>query len=164
MSLFDWPNNDPNIPISCYLQHFYFFGFHLCLSLVSHTSSRSRGTRKKKWRDKCNCGYFCIVVLICSCLFISLFDFLIYYYILAIYMNKAIRSVECYLLPSCVFVNGTFKEKKKELLFPLFWSDFNRIMWTLTSHKFSFPWPLWNGKENLWELLKKKWFTSNLRM
>lgn len=31
-----------------------------------------------------------------------MFDFLIYYN-LAIYMNKAVRSVECYLLPSlCV--------------------------------------------------------------
>lgn len=87
-------------------------------------------------------------------MFISLFHFLIYYN-LAIYMNKAVRSVECYLLPSCVFVNGATFEEKMNFFSLLFWSDFNRIMWTLTSHKLSFPWPHWWGKENLWELLKK---------
>lgn len=44
------------------------------------------------------------------------FDFLIYYN-LAIYMNKAVRSVECYLLPSCVFVNGATFDEKNELFF-----------------------------------------------
>lgn len=127
------------------------FSIHTSL-LVSLTSSRSRGTKKKWWRDKCNCGYFCISVLIYSCLFFSLFDFLIYYN-LAIYMNKAVRSVECYLLPSCVFVNGATFEEKMNFFFLLLWSAFNRIMWTSTSHKFS----LRRGKENLWELLKKNY-------
>lgn len=44
-------------------------------------------------------------------------------------MNKAVRSVECYLLPSCVFVNGTFKEKKKLYIIILFsFADLNKIM------------------------------------
>lgn len=67
--------------------------------------------------------YFCpLFIHVCS----SLFDFLIYYN-MAIYMNKAVRSVECYLLPSCVFVNGaTFEEK--DYFFCFFCLHFNRIM------------------------------------
>lgn len=63
---------------------------------------------------------FVFLSLFIQRLFILLFDFLIYYN-LAIYMNKAVRSVECYLLPSCVFVNGaTFEEKRKLTFFFFF--------------------------------------------
>lgn len=135
------------------------FSIHTSL-LVSLTSSRSRGT-KKWWRDKCN---FCIFVLIYSCLFISLFDFLIYYN-LAIYMNKAVRSVECYLLPSCVFVNGATFEEKNELFFFSFCFGLN--LTELCEHRqvtnSLFPDLSEEGKRtcgNSW----KKLFTSNLRM
>lgn len=114
----------------------FFFSIYTSL-LVSHTSSRSRGTTtttKKKYHDVKNAivDIFVYLVLIYSCSFISLFEFLIYYN-LAIYMNKAVRSVECYLLPSCVFVKmgQRLKKKKKELFFFFFLSfcfrsEFNR--------------------------------------
>lgn len=114
---------------------FFFFSIYTSL-LVSHTSSRSRGTTtttKKKYHDVKNAivDIFVYLVLIYSCWFISLFEFLIYYN-LAIYMNKAVRSVECYLLPSCVFVKmGQCLKKKKITFFFLFLSfcfrsEFNR--------------------------------------
>lgn len=69
--------------------------------------------------------YFCPYLF--PFFFITLFDFLIYYN-LAIYMNKAVRSVECYLLPYCVFVNWATFEEKDYTFFLSFWSTFNRIM------------------------------------
>lgn len=113
----------------------FFFSIYTSL-LVSHTSSRSRGTTtttKKKYHDVKNAivDIFVYLVLIYSCWFISLFEFLIYYN-LAIYMNKAVRSVECYLLPSCVFVKMGQRLKKKKRTFLFFFlsfcfrSEFNR--------------------------------------
>lgn len=139
---------------------------HLYLSL-SLTSSRSRGTTTttptKKWRDKCNCGYFCIFVLIYSWLFISMFDFLIYYN-LAIYMNKAVRSVECYLLPSlCVRIWGNIWRRKWASYFFCFGLILTELweQWQITNCLF--PDLYEEGKRtcgNSW----KKWFTSKLRM
>lgn len=81
-------------------------------------------------------------IFVFSCLFIDvcsshLFDFLIYFN-LAIYMNKAVRSVECYLLPSCVFVNETTFEEKNYFFFFLFWSNFNRLCEELFSRERGF--------------------------
>lgn len=153
---------------------FFLFFFSIYTSLlVSHTSSRSRGTTtttKKKYHDVKNAivDIFVYLVLIYSCWFISLFEFLIYYN-LAIYMNKAVRSVECYLLPSCVFVKmgQRLKKKKKELFF-FFFSLFvfglnlTEIMWNINK-----SWVISSStreRKPLGALGKKKWFTSNLRM
>lgn len=78
-------------------------------------------------------------------------------------MDKAVRSVECYLLPSCVLVNGTFKEKKLNfILFSLFlfnfkqkYVNFDKFLYFQTSLK---------RKQELVGALEKEWFTSNLRM
>lgn len=94
----------------------------LSLSLVSRTSSRSRGQKKnptKKQPHKCNCGYFCKSFIYSS----HCFEFLIYYNS-AIYMKKAVGSVECYLLPSCVFVKWGNIWRKKNIIFLFFWSEF----------------------------------------
>lgn len=152
---------------------FFLFFFSIYTSLlVSHTSSRSRGTTtttKKKYHDVKNAivDIFVYLVLIYSCWFISLFEFLIYYN-LAIYMNKAVRSVECYLLPSCVFVKMGQRLKKKKRTFFFFFlsfcfrSEFNGIMWNINK-----SWVISSStreREPLGALGKKKWFTSNLRM
>lgn len=81
------------------------FRLFVPLSLVSRTSSRSRGLKKKNKRQKKPNLINATVDIFLNLLFIHLtsFEFLIYYN-LAIYMNKAVGSVECYLLPSCVFV------------------------------------------------------------
>lgn len=144
---------------------FFLFFFSIYTSLlVSHTSSRSRGTTtttKKKYHDVKNAivDIFVYLVLIYSCSFISLFEFLIYYN-LAIYMNKAVRSVECYLLPSCVFVKmGQRLKKKKRTFFFFFLSLFvfglnlTELCETSTSRELSLP---RRGRGNLWELLGKK--------
>lgn len=42
-------------------------------------------------------------------------------------MNKAVRSVECYLLPSCVFVMGQHLKKKKNFFLFFFWIKQNDV-------------------------------------
>lgn len=101
----------------CTFGHMIIFVYHvLCSTLVfsspfrplSHVLTSSRKKKKEQ-----TCAYFCIFG---PYLFISRCHFLIYFN-LTIYMNKAVRSVECYLwLPSCVFVNGASFEEKQDLI------------------------------------------------
>lgn len=91
--------------------------FHLYLSLSLTYQQQEQRNKKTIAVINATVDIFVLLFLfihVCS----SLFDFLIYYN-LGIYMNKAVRSVECYLLPSCVFVNGTFEEKKSFFSFVL---------------------------------------------
>ena len=100
------------------------------LSLISVSlSPTSRGPPRKRLhgnhcvKEKWSCWYFCIYWN--HLFFFSLFTFVhhptqfdpLIYYNLTIYIKEAVRSVECYLLYSCVFINGATNQKKNNCFY-----------------------------------------------